>query len=134
MESLRSRPPLVDAVRTLGADTTIGGHALPTDTTVMVSIPLVHQRADLYPEPADFRPDRFLGQHPKPHEWVPFGGGGRRCIGAELATLEMRTVLAFVLANAELRADRAEPEHSRLLGTALTPSRRCEVVSRHPVR
>lgn len=134
MESLRSRPPLVDSVRTLGADTTICGHALPTDTTVMVSIPLVHQRADLYPEPADFRPERFLGQHPKPHEWVPFGGGGRRCIGAELATFEMRTVVTSVLAQADLRAARTGPEHSRLLGTALTPSRRCEVVSRQPAR
>ena len=134
MESLRSRPLLVDAVRTLGAAVPIGGHQLPAGTTVMISIPLVHQREELYPEPGEFRPERFLGHHPKPHEWVPFGGGARRCIGAELATFEMKMVLACVLAEAELRAERAEPERARLFGTALTPSRRGAVVSAHPVR
>lgn len=133
MESLRSRPSLVDVVRTLGADVTLGGCQLAADTTVMVSIPLVHQRAELYPEPAAFRPERFLGHHPKPHEWVPFGGGARRCIGADLAMFEMKTVLTVVLADAELSADRTAPEHARLLGTALRPSRRATVVSAYPV-
>ncbi|MGE3449709.1 MAG: cytochrome P450, partial [Microbacteriaceae bacterium] len=116
-----------------GVPRTLGGCQLDADTTVMVSIPLVHQRPELYPEPAPLRPERFLGHHPKPHEWVPFGGGARRCIGADLAMFEMKTVLATVLAEADLSAERAAPEHTRLLGTALRPSRRAAVVLAHPV-
>jgi cytochrome P450 len=133
MESLRSRPPLVDAVRTLTSDITLGGHHLPAGTTVMVPIPLVHQQAELYPEPTEFRPERFLGRHPKPHESVPFGGGARRCIGADLAMFEMKTVLASVLGASQLRAAKSAPEDVRLLGTALRPSRRGAVVSTRPV-
>ena len=79
------------------------------------------------------RPHRSRGRTHFRHPQVPFGGGARRCIGAELATFEMKTVLTCVLAEAELRAERTEPERARLFGTALTPSRRGAGVSAHPV-
>lgn len=50
-ESLRSRPPLLDAVRWTAQPVTLGGRSIPTGTTVMVSIPLVHQREQAYPLP-----------------------------------------------------------------------------------
>ena len=130
MESLRSRPPLVDAVRMTTEPMTIGGRNIPVDTIIMASVPLVHHRDDVYPQPEAFRPERFLEHRPGPSQWVPFGGGSRRCLGAELALMEMTKVIATVLARADLEPDRPQPEHPRLYGTAMLPSRRASVVMR----
>ena len=58
-----------------------------------MSILLVHHREDLYPDPFAFRPERWLGHKPGTYEWIPFGGGIRRCLGAALAMAEQRVVL-----------------------------------------
>ncbi len=129
-ESLRSRPPLVDAVRLTTEGVELAGRDVPAGAIVMVSIPLVHHRDTIYPAPEVFRPERFLEHRPGPSEWVPFGGGPRRCLGADLAMLEMKKVIATVLALAELEPDRRQPEQARLFGTALLPSRRASVVMR----
>jgi cytochrome P450 len=128
-ESLRSRPPLVDAVRMATRPLRLGGRNIPVGAIIMVSIPLVHHRDDVYPDPEAFRPERFADHHPRPNEWVPFGGGTRRCLGADLAMLEMTKVIETVLARADLAAD-GPPEHARLFGTALVPSGRASVVVR----
>ena len=127
-ESLRSRPPLLDAVRRVANPVAVGGRSIPAGATVMVSVPLVHHRESVYSSPAAFRPERFIGSRPGPSEWVPFGGGQRRCLGADLALLEMTQVITTVLARTELAADRPEPERCRLLGTTLVPSRQASVV------
>ncbi len=63
----------------------------------MPSIHLVHRRPDIYPEPDEFRPERFLeaegGRAPGTYTWIPFGGGIRRCLGAAFAQFEMEVVL-----------------------------------------
>lgn len=127
-ESLRSRPPLVDAVRMAAQPVRLAGRDIPAGTIVMVSIPLVHHRDAVYPAPDAFRPERFLDDRPGPGAWVPFGGGTRRCLGADLAMMEMTEVVRTVLAGSNLRPDRPHPEQTRLLGTALVPSRRASVV------
>jgi cytochrome P450 len=58
---------------------------------------LVHHREDIYPEPEKFQPERFLERQFSPYEYLPFGGGNRRCLGAALALLEMKVVLATIL-------------------------------------
>ena len=58
-----------------------------------MSILLLHHREDLYPDPFAFRPERWLGRKPGTYEWIPFGGGIRRCLGAALAMAEQRVVL-----------------------------------------
>jgi len=121
-ETLRVRPPLTDAVRVATKSVDLAGHHLPPGTMIMIAIPLVHARADLFERPLSFSPERFLGTHPSPHHWIPFGGGPRRCIGAALATFEMATVIATVLARADLHAALAVSEPARLFGTALVPS------------
>src|SRR4029077_10702709 len=68
----------------------LGPYAVPADTAVTVSILLVHHREDLYPQPFEVRPERWLGRKPGTYEWIPFGGGIRRCLGAALAMAEMR--------------------------------------------
>jgi cytochrome P450 len=57
----------------------------------------VHTRADRYPEPFAFRPERFVGTAPSTYAWIPFGGGVRRCLGAAFAEMEMQVALAEIL-------------------------------------
>ena len=109
-ESLRLRPVLPLAGRRLRSELRAGGLTLPAGSDVSPAIWLVHTRPDLYPQPYEFRPERFLGRAPSTYAWVPFGGGVRRCLGAAFAELEMRVVLAAVLSRVRLEPARARPE------------------------
>jgi cytochrome P450 len=110
-ETLRLRPVVPFVGRELLQPAELGGYALPEGTVVMPSIYLAHTRPDVYPEPYDFRPERFLDGGPETYSWIPFGGGTRRCIGAAFAQFEMRVVLRTALRRAVLRpaTDRPEP-------------------------
>jgi cytochrome P450 family 135 len=102
-ETLRVRPVVPVVARHLAEAIELDGYRIPAGSTVMVSIYLVHNDADTYPEPKEFQPERFLDGTPNGAAWIPFGGGVRRCIGARLAELEMKVVLTQVLATARLR-------------------------------
>jgi cytochrome P450 len=81
----------------------IGGRDLPAGVGVAPCIYLTHRRPDLWPNPEQFDPDRFLGKRPSPYEFFPFGGGVRHCLGAAFAIYEMKIVLAQVLSRVVLR-------------------------------
>jgi cytochrome P450 family 110 len=71
-------------------------------TMIAGCIYLTHHREDIYPEPHLFKPERFLERQFSPYEFIPFGGGSRRCIGMALAQLELKLVLLEVLTNCQL--------------------------------
>ncbi len=96
-ESLRLRPVVPLAGRRLAEDLDVGDLHLPAGTDVTPVMWLTHTRADLYPEPYAFRPERFLENPPATYGWIPFGGGVRRCLGASFAEFEMRVVLETIL-------------------------------------
>jgi cytochrome P450 len=102
-ETLRVRPVVPVVARHLAEPVDLDGYLIPAGSTVMVSIYLVHNDAETYPEPQEFRPERFLGGTPDGAAWIPFGGGVRRCVGARFAELEMKVVLTQVLATARLK-------------------------------
>ena len=120
-ETLRLRPVIDGAERTLTKPRTVGGWDLPPGVKVYPAIALVHHREDLYPEPDAFRPERFADDGAESYSWLPFGGGIRRCIGAALAQAEMVEVLRVVFARAELAPLRAEPDPVVLRGITLVP-------------
>jgi len=126
METMRQRPVIAEVVRKLGAATELGNHALPAGTEVSIAIIALHMRADLFPEPDAFRPERFIEisrATRDPCMYLPFGGGARRCTGAEFAMLQMRTMLTTILARAELRAPDAAPERGVSNGIIVGPHR-----------
>lgn len=82
---------------------------LPADVTIIPCIYLAHRRPDLYRDPSQFRPERFLERQYRPHEFLPFGGGIRRCIGGSFALYEMKIILGTVLSRYELRLARSRP-------------------------
>ena len=100
---MRLHPIIPMVVRTLTEPATIGGHALPAGATIGPSILLAHARAENHPDPAAFRPERFLGQNPPTNTWIPFGGGVRRCIGAGFSLMEGVAVLREVFAAVDVR-------------------------------
>jgi cytochrome P450 len=121
-EALRLRPVVPGVIRQLQRPLTLGGMALPQGVHVAPSIYLIHRRPDVYPEPEAFRPERFLGDDaPGTYEWLPFGGGIRRCLGASFALYEMRIVLETVLRRATLETTDAEDEPVRRRFVTYTP-------------
>ncbi|MBD1833508.1 cytochrome P450 [Cyanobacteria bacterium FACHB-472] len=89
-------PRVVKSARTLM------GYELDPGTVMVGSIYLTHRREDLYPEPEQFKPERFLERQFSPYEYLPFGGGSRRCIGLAFAQFEMKVVLAEMLSRFDL--------------------------------
>lgn len=96
-ETLRMMPIVPDVLRTTTVPMQLGPYALPAGTHVAFVAAMVHTRPDLYPDPHAFRPERFLERTFKPHEFLPFGGGVRRCLGAGFATVEGRVVVGTIL-------------------------------------
>jgi cytochrome P450 family 135 len=133
-ETLRVRPVIFDVARVLHAPVRLGGYELPAGVTVVPSIGLVHSREDLYADAGEFRPERFLDRRPGTYEWLPFGGGIRRCLGAPFALVEMRTVLRTVLEGVELAAADAAPEGPRMHHITFVPERGCRVVAQSSAR
>jgi cytochrome P450 len=125
-EVLRLRPPVVDVVRELAKPARLGGVDLEAGTLIMIPPALIHQNTG--PTPEAFITERFLGRHPDPRTWLPFGGGERRCLGASLALLELREVLAHVVEHFQLRPASGQREAASLHGTALIPERGGQVV------
>jgi cytochrome P450 family 135 len=129
-ETLRLHPPIPVVGRSLAVRMRVAGHELPAGSVMVPCIWLIHRRADLYPSPDQFRPERFLDAAPATYEWLPFGGGVRRCLGASFALLEMRTVLRAVLARVELAPARPRMEGARWRAIVLAPNRGGRVVVR----
>lgn len=123
-ESLRLRPVVPAVVRKLQAPMRFGDWELPAGVHIAPNIYLVHHREDLYPDPHAFRPERFLERTYGTYEWLPFGGGIRRCLGASFALYELRTVLETILARTRLApAPDAAPERMVRRFVTLTPGR-----------
>jgi cytochrome P450 len=100
----------------------IGGYEFDAETVLMPSIYLVHYREDLYPNAQQFKPERFFERQYTPSEYLPFGGGNRRCLGYALAQLEMKLVLATVLSQYQLALADRKPIKSQRRGFTLTPT------------
>jgi cytochrome P450 len=122
-ETLRLRPVVPAVVRRLTSPMQLGPYELPAGMHVAPSIYLLHRRPDLYPDPLAFRPERFIGKKPGTYEWIPFGGGTRRCLGASFALLEMKVVLETILAQTALRSARGAGESTTRRAITFAPSR-----------
>ncbi len=122
-ESLRVRPVIPGVGRVVrGEPFRLGEWVIPPGVEINPSIRMIHRRADLYPDPAAFRPERFLGADaPDTYSWLPFGGGTRRCLGASFALMEMRVVLRRVLERTTLRPAGEAPEEVQLRAITLAP-------------
>jgi cytochrome P450 len=132
-ESMRLRPVIPQVARRLAKPVRVAGYDLPAGVVVFPSITLVQHNEEIYPEPEQFRPERFLeGAAPPPSgAWIPFGGGIRRCLGASLATVEAQAVIKTVLRRVEvLPGGRAEHGKTRNITTVPSAGARLVIARR----
>jgi cytochrome P450 len=123
-ETLRRRPVLPNAApRLVKQPVEIGGWEYPPGVCVIANTYLIQHDPEIYRDPYEFRPERFLDEPPGTYTWIPFGGGRRRCLGASFAMLEMKLVLHTVLARTEVRVGQPGLEVSRRRSITLSPRR-----------
>jgi cytochrome P450/predicted unusual protein kinase regulating ubiquinone biosynthesis (AarF/ABC1/UbiB family) len=101
-ETLRLTPILPLVGRRLQRPMRVGGVDLPAGVVAAPCIYLAHRRPERWPDPERFDPERFVGTRPSPYEFLPFGGGVRRCLGMAFALYEMKIVLARVFSRVAL--------------------------------
>ncbi|TMS00482.1 cytochrome P450 [Nonomuraea basaltis] len=128
-EVLRVRPVVYEAARLLDAPLRLGEYEIPAGWYAGPYIPLVHRDPDVFDAPEEFRPERFLDGR-QSRAWMPFGGGRRFCVGAQLALLEMRVIIREVLHRLELAAPDQAPEARRLKNVTLAPAKLTRVIAR----
>jgi cytochrome P450 len=128
-EILRLRPVLPNAEpRLTKRPIEIGGFTYPAGVSLLASVYLVHHDPELYDEPYEFRPERFVGNPPGTYTWIPFGGGRRRCLGASFALQEMKIVVRAVIARYRLSPVGPRPENTARRGITFSPGGRATVV------
>ena len=97
-ETLRIYPiALISSPRIVKSPLKLMGYQFEPGTALIPCIYLTHHRKELYPEPKQFKPERFLERQFSAYEYLPFGGGNRHCIGSAFAQFEMKLVLAKIL-------------------------------------
>jgi cytochrome P450 len=133
IETMRNRPVIPIIGRRIQVPWRLGDYGAEPGTAIAMSILLVHHREDVYPDPFAFRPERWLGRKPGTYDWIPFGGGIRRCLGAALAMAEQRVVLTAMARRLDLVADREAPEHAMHRNVTMIPARgaRVTIAAKH---
>jgi cytochrome P450 family 135 len=130
-ETMRLCPAAPIVVRKLLEPMELGGYAIPAGTTVAPCVHLVHRRADIYPDPLRFRPERFLEATAEnlinTYTWIPFGGGVRRCLAAGYAQTLMKQVISTVIGEVDLRPVDSRSEKAKKSAIAFVPHRHAMV-------
>jgi cytochrome P450 len=129
-EAMRTRPVIPVTGRRVAVPWQLGEYGVPADSAVAISILLLHHREDLYPDPFGFRPERWLDRKPGTYEWIPFGGGTRRCLGAALAMAEQRVVLRTMARRLDLEAVNPKSERPVHRNVTMIPAKGGRVIAR----
>jgi unspecific monooxygenase len=128
-ETLRIYPVAMLALnRVVKSPLQIMGYQFEPGTLLIPCIYLTHHREDLYPEPKQFKPERFLERQFTPYEFLPFGGGNRVCIGMAFAQFEMKLVLATVLSRWQMELADSKPVEPVRKGALLAPAQGVQMV------
>lgn len=122
-EILRLKPTVPIIPRLVMKPFDVGGFRMPPGVRLFGAPLLTHTDPANYPDPFEFRPERFLGTQPGTYTWVPFGGGRRRCLGKVIAELEIKNVLREVLTRYDIRPERAKLEPIKPRTVVYVPGR-----------
>ena len=124
VEVQRTRPVIDLVGRQIKSDDfRLGRWTVPRGYSVLVSIALIHDDDRVFPNARAFDPHRFVGAKPDLYEWIPFGGGTRRCLGAAFANMEMNVVLRTLLRDFTLDATDEPDEKWHSRGVANAPAK-----------
>jgi len=121
-ETLRINPLVTETLRKLREPLVLGGYHLPAGMGLALATVLAHYNPETYPEPDRFRPERFLERSFSPFQYMPFGGGHRRCIGAAFAFYEMAMVLGVLLRRYDFQLLNTRPVVPKRRSVTMGPS------------
>lgn len=128
-ETLRLTPVVMLTFPRVAQETVeIAGYTFQPGDTIMGCMYLTHKREDLYPKHQEFNPERFLDRQYTPYEFIPFGGGSRRCMGEALAQFEMKLVIATIVSQYQLKLVDTQPETQQRRGLTLAPARGVKMI------
>lgn len=130
-ETLRIIPAVPAVDRMVTQPTDFLGYQLQPGTRIAACPYITHRRDDIFPDPTQFRPERFLEKKYSPYEYYPFGGGNRYCLGAFFSQFEIKIVLWSLLSNTKFRLPNGVhkgPFSGEQRGATLTPSSKYDLV------
>ncbi|MDZ8050503.1 MAG: cytochrome P450 [Aulosira sp. ZfuVER01] len=134
-ETLRIYPIVMNGVpRIVKSPIEITGYTIPEKNVIIPSIYLAHHRPEVYPNPKKFQPERFLERQFSPYEYLPFGGGNRRCIGLAFAQYEMKIVLATILSHFQVSGVSKHPVYPVRRGLTVAPPAGMRMIARPQIK
>lgn len=134
-ETMRHKPVFVFTIpRRVARPVEIGGITYPVGVHLAPCTYLMHHRSELYPDPYQFRPERFLGARAQSRTWLPWGGGAKHCLGRHFALAEVKTILRHVLAERAVLPASRRIEHPRWRSAILVPHAGARVILRRRQR
>lgn len=107
-ESMRLTPTVYAMYRDVEQDTTLGRYKIKKNTLLTLSMYVTHRHPDLWDQPLEYRPERFLNRKSESYSFYPYGGGKRMCIGMHLARMEITTVMALFITNFKFKIKTGE--------------------------
>ncbi|KAM3624068.1 uncharacterized protein V6R79_018603 [Siganus canaliculatus] len=125
-EALRLFPSVPFFARRLGEDCHINGLKVPKGVNVVVNTYALHRDPRYFPEPEEFRPERFLPENSAgrpPYAYVPFSAGLRNCIGQRFALMEEKVILSSILRNFSVEACQSREELQPIGDLILRPEK-----------
>jgi cytochrome P450 len=128
LETLRLHPSLVFLSRQLARPLLLQGYEVPAGMAISMALPVVHTNERTFPEPLRFLPERFLGRSYAPSEFLPFGGGHKRCMGAAFGLHEMKVTIATVLRNFRVALRHDRPTGARPRTITVAPRRGVDLI------
>jgi cytochrome P450 len=131
-ESLRLRSVAPFVVRKLAEPFSVDDREYPAGVVLCPCSYLVHQREELYPAPGQFRPERFVERKFAPHEWFPFGGSNRICLGMPFALYEMKVLIATLLSQVRPTRPARARSRARRYGIVLGPDDGARIIVQAP--
>nr|XP_048287750.1 cytochrome P450 3A5-like isoform X2 [Myodes glareolus] len=101
-EALRLYPVANRVSRTSKKDAEINGMLIPKGTVMIIPVFALHRDPKYWPEPEEFRPERFSKENKdsiNPYTYLPFGYGPRNCLGMRFALITMKLAIVKILQN-----------------------------------
>lgn len=131
-ETLRHKPVFLFAIpREVIKPVEIGGWTYRPPAHLMGCTYLMHHNPELYPNPHQFRPERFIDESQQPRTWLPWGGGRKHCLGRHFALLEVQSILREVLSNKRVLPASDRIERPRWRSAILVPHAGGRVILRN---
>jgi cytochrome P450 len=128
-ETLRLTPSIVvGSVRIAQTPFEMMGYEFPKGSRIFPNIYSAHRRKEVYPDPDQFQPERFLERQFSAYEYFPFGGGTRGCIGSAFAQFQMKLTLFTILSRYQLALTDSRPIQPIRRGPGLVPSRNVHMI------